>query len=84
MTEKKLENLPKSDDPYWEGEKYIGKPKKMPMCETHSRKNWHTHKGYIDNRDGTASCKYCGWGFRIPGYMRVHEGKVCDLRTSKT
>ena len=83
MTEKKpkkLNDLPKSDDiEFWEGETYISKPVRIEICKTHG-KNWQDHIGYIDNHDGTASCKYCSWGFRIPGYMRIHEGKICDLR----
>ena len=83
MNEKKqkIQNLPRSDDEYWEGEKYSGLPVKIPICRTHGKKNWMKHDGYIDNKDGTASCKYCGWGFRIPGYMRILDGKVFDLRS---
>ena len=80
---KKLDDLPKSDDvEYWgeDAEKYIGKAQPIPICETHGKKNWIDHVGYIDNHDGTASCKHCGWGFRVPGYMRVYNEKVCDLR----
>lgn len=79
---KKLEPLPKSDNEYWEedAEKYIGNPIEIPICKTHSKEEWMNHKGYVDNRDGTASCKYCGWGFRIPGYMRIFDEKVFDLR----
>ena len=78
----KLNDLPKSEEvEYWgdEAEKYISQSKPLPVCSTHG-KNWKEHIGYIDNRDGTASCKFCGWGFRIPGYMRVHNEKVFDLR----
>jgi hypothetical protein len=77
---KKLNDLPKNDDDYWEGEKYVGNPTKIPICDTHG-KNWKEHIGYKDNHDGTASCKYCGWGFIVPGYLRIHEEKVYDLRS---
>jgi len=80
---KKLDDLPKSEDTeYWgeDAEKYISKALPIPICKTHGKKNWKDHVGYEDNRDGTASCKFCGWGFRIPGYMRVHNEKVFDLR----
>jgi hypothetical protein len=82
-TTKKLEELPKSEDKeFWGGdaESYISQVKPIPICKTHSKKNWTKHIGYIDNRDGTASCKICGWGFRIPGYMRILNEKVFDLR----
>jgi hypothetical protein len=76
---KKINDLPKSEDEVWEGEKYVGTNIKIPICGTHG-KNWMSHEGYVDNKDGTASCKYCGWGFIKPGYIRIHEGKVFDLR----
>ncbi len=80
---KKLPDLPKSEDKeYWgEGaEHYVSKASPVTICPTHSKDNWVDHVGYMDNHDGTASCKYCNWGFRVPGYMRVYEGKVFDLR----
>ena len=78
---KKLDPLPKSEEEYWgEGEKYISQSKPIAICNTHKVGNWTDHVGYLDNRDGTASCKYCNWGFRIPGYMRVLDEKVFDLR----
>jgi len=82
MKGKKLDPLPRSDDEYWgeDSEKYISTPVKIPTCKTHTRKNWMKHVGYIDNKDGTASCKYCGYGFRIPGYIRILDEKVFDLR----
>lgn len=76
---KKLNDLPKSDSEYWDGEKYPGRSVKLSICETHG-KNWMIHMGYIDNKDGTATCKYCGWGFIIPGYLRILNEKVFDLR----
>jgi hypothetical protein len=81
---KKLDDLPKIDDKeYWgeEAETYISHSQPISICKTHGKNNWTMHVGYIDNRDGTASCKFCGWGFRIPGYMRILNGKVFDLRT---
>lgn len=78
----KLQNLPQSNDEYWEdAEKYSGMPVKVGLCGTHDKDNWMRHVGYKDNKDGTASCVKCPWGFTIPGYMRVHEGKVFDLRS---
>jgi hypothetical protein len=79
---KNLTDLPKSDDEYWEGdtEKYVSHSQFIPVCSTHSKELWKTHVGYIDNKDGTASCEKCNWGFRIPGYMRIYNKRVVDLR----
>lgn len=79
---KKINELPESQSEFWDGEKYSGKRVNVPICEGH-KKNWIDHNGYKDNHDGTASCVYCGWGFRIPGYLRVHEGKIFDLRVAQ-
>lgn len=76
---KNLKNLPESHDEYWEdAEKTSGVKIPFPICESH--KKWKDHIGYIDNKDGTASCKFCPWGFILPGYMRILDGKVYDLR----
>lgn len=78
---KKLDPLPKSESEFWEdAEKYISQSKPIPVCEGHGKDKWKDFVGYLDNRDGTASCKYCGWGFRIPGYLRIHSERVFDLR----
>jgi hypothetical protein len=77
---KNLTPLPKNDEDFWDGaEKYVSTPISMPICKTHG-KNWMSHDRYIDNGDGTASCLDCSWGFRIPGYLRVLDGKIVDLR----
>lgn len=78
---KKLRELPRSDDrDFWDGEKIISNPVKVPICSTHG-KNWQDHNSYKDNHNGTISCQFCGWGCFLPGYMKVHDGKVYDLRT---
>jgi hypothetical protein len=77
---KNIPQLPKSDDEYFDGaEKYTSSNVKIKLCQTHG-KNWMKHVGYVDNGDGTGSCQFCSWGFIIPGFMRIHEGKVYDLR----
>lgn len=77
---KKLAELPKSDE--WDegAEKYISNPIVTQVCPTHTKELWKSHVGYIDNKDGTASCEKCNWGFRIPGYMRIHNKRIVDLR----
>jgi len=77
---KNIAELPTSDDEYWEdAEKYNYPPVKVPICRTHG-KNWLKHTEYLDNHDGTISCKKCPWGGQLPGYMRVLDGKIVDLR----
>lgn len=81
--QKKISDLPESKDKeFWEenAESMISQLPPVPICSTHGKGNWKDHIGYIDNRDGTASCRHCSWGFRIPGYMRIHNGRVFDLR----
>jgi hypothetical protein len=81
---KKIEELPKSDDEIWEGgEQYSHSPIKVDICATHTKENWEEHVGYLDNHDGTVSCKWCGWGTRLAGYQRVFGEKIVDLRGFK-
>lgn len=80
MSDKKLSPLPPSNDEYWEGEKYQHNPTPIAICATHGRDNWLEHKGYKTNNDGSISCMHCPWGTIIPGYMRVKEEKIVDLR----
>lgn len=77
----KLPDLPRNDDEYWE-DAVISRhqPKSVKLCPDHGRKTWDKHDGYIDNKDGTITCMYCPWGTKIPGYMRVMDGKIIDLR----
>lgn len=56
-------------------------PINLNICPSHTKDTWMTHKGYKDNRDGTISCIYCGWGTRLPGYIRLINGVPVDLRT---
>lgn len=80
MKNRNVQNLPESKSEFWQdGEKIPMVKIPVTLCDTHGR-NWKDHKGYKDNHDGTASCMYCPWGFIIPGYVRIHEGKAYDLR----
>lgn len=82
MSDKGLDDLPASnDDEFWlDGERHHATPIKLPICETHGSDNWASHRGYIDNKDGTISCKFCPWGTRIPGWYRVVDEHIVDLR----
>jgi len=53
----------------------------LNICPTHTKEEWTNHHGYIDNHDGTVSCKFCPWGTYLPGYMRCLGEKIVDLRT---
>jgi len=80
MKQKKIAELPNSKDDFWEGaETSLNTPKRIGLCDSHFKK-WHKHNGYKDNLDGTISCKFCPWGAILPGYMRVLDGKIVDLR----
>lgn len=81
MDQAKHDDLPPSSDPYWEGEKHAHKGTPIEICSVHTREHWHEATGYLDNRDGTVSCRFCPWGTTLPGYLRVLEGRVIDLRT---
>ena len=77
----KLPDLPQSEDKYWEGaETYRFNPIPVNICSTHGKTNWQEHTSYLDNHDGTVSCKFCSFGAKIPGYMKVIEGRIVDLR----
>lgn len=76
----RLEDLPASSDAWWEGEKHADAPIKIEICSLHTGDAWMQATGYLDNRDGTVSCRFCPWGTRLAGYYRVHEGKIIDLR----
>ena len=72
----KLSDLP---DEEFEGYKSSFKARPIKICKTHSK--WMVHTGYIDNHDGTISCKFCPWGARTAGYMKVKDGRIIDLRS---
>ena len=77
----KLNDLPKSDEEIWEGgEQYKHTPVRVDICATHTKENYLEHRGYLDGHDGTATCKWCGWGTRLAGYQRVFSEKIVDLR----
>lgn len=78
---KQITDLPPSKDEFWEGSEVIENINKpIDLCSTHTKDNWYAHVGYIDNHDSSVSCKFCPWGTRIPGYMRLVNGKILDLR----
>lgn len=56
-------------------------PVAINLCSSHSKDEWLGHTGYIDNHDGTISCKFCPWGTPLAGYYKCFEGKIIDLRT---
>lgn len=73
-----LPSLPKSDDlEFWgEDSQRISMPAvPIPLCETHE---------FTELDEGIAKCIKCPFGGRLPGYMRVKDGKIVDLRSLKT
>jgi len=79
MSNQKINDFPESSSDFWEGEKYGDLKRDVRICASHTREDL-SHKDFIDNHDGTVSCKYCPFGAILPGYMRVHEGRIVDLR----
>lgn len=78
---KNPKQLPSSEDEFWDGEKITCSPNKINICPTHTRETWMNHKGYKDNHDGSVSCMFCMWGTKLPGYMRMVNGVIYDLRS---
>lgn len=78
---KKIKPLPPSNDEFWDGETKTHNPIDIKICPTHTKVNWMSHKGYKDNHDGTISCVFCPWGTRVPGYIKMVNGVLYDLRT---
>lgn len=80
---KNLSDLPESSDlEFWgEGQRFRHKAMPIKICNGHNGKKWMELTGYIDNYDGTVSCKWCPWGTQIPGYLKCMEGRIIDLRS---
>lgn len=78
---KNLSDLPTSDDlEFWgEGQRTRHSPVSVKICDTHG-KNWMKHTGYIDNH-GSIACKWCPWGTTTPGYYKVLNERIIDLRS---
>lgn len=62
------------------GEKIIASPKPIDLCPTHTKETWLSHQGYFKNPDGSISCKFCGWGTYLPGYLKLVGDRIIDLR----
>ena len=78
----KLQELPKSEDiEFWgDGQVIKADPKPIKLCG-HTKDNYKDFDNYIEDlKDGTIQCTKCGWGFLRPGYIRVKDGKIYDLR----
>lgn len=68
----KLPDLPASNDKeFWEDAEVMHhQPVYQKLCKTH----FYTQNG------NAASCTQCPFGVILPGYMRVFQGKLIDLR----
>lgn len=79
--ERKVDPLPPSSDEYWDGEKIKGQRVRIPICQAHlTKEGWKDHEDFVDNGDGTVGCRLCSYGARLPGYQRVLDGRIVDLR----
>lgn len=75
MEQKELSPIPNEE---FIGEKFPDIKGKVKICATHTKKKWLEGTYEMDN--GAIVCPDCGWGTRIPGYMRLVNGKIVDLR----
>jgi len=76
---------PSNDENFWgDAEKHSGMAQPITICPDHTKENWSKHNGYIDNHNGTISCKFCPWGAILPGYMQVIDGRIKDFRSLVT
>lgn len=81
QNQSELPDLPESSDSSWgDAEKIVSSPVPLKICETHTRDKWMEHQGYVSNPDGTISCIHCPWGTPVPGYLKVSNEKIIDLR----
>lgn len=80
-SQKNLSELPASSDiDFWaDGQRFSHKAIPVKICGTHGKK-WMKHTGYIDNH-GTITCKWCPWGTTTPGYLKVLNERIIDLRS---
>lgn len=80
---RRLKNLPSSEDvEFWgDAEQYNSTPIKIGICEDHTKTTWFKHEGYESDNNGGIICTRCPWGTKLPGYMRLLDGKIIDLRT---
>ncbi len=82
--QRKIPNLPSSKDEksdFWDdAELYTNKPVSIEICQDHTKADWFKHDGYASDNNGGIICTKCPWGTKLPGYMRLLNGKIVDLR----
>jgi len=79
-----LPDLPKSDDEeFWGEDAEIGvsKPVKWQECECSAKGNLKKCRTLETLEEGGVQCTKCHRGTFVPGYMRVHKGRLIDLRS---
>lgn len=84
--QKKLPPLPQSkDESFWDDgyREYSRGVQVSKTCNLHRKGSDFLKGWYIDNKDGTVSCKYCSFGAILPAYMIVLNEKIVDLRAYK-
>ena len=69
--------LPKDQ---FDGESQTATNVRINICATHTKDTYLTPRGYVDNHDGTISCKWCPWGTHLSGRYRVHSERIIDLK----
>jgi hypothetical protein len=76
------QKLPPIDPETFDGEKQTCIPHPVSICSDHTRTNWMKHVGYR-LQNGTIECTLCPWGTKVPGYFKVIDEKIIDLRSEK-
>jgi hypothetical protein len=71
----------KNDQPNDDGEHITATNVPLQLCSDHTKETWIKSENYKLNSDNSITCKKCGWGTFLPGYMRFILGKVVDLRS---
>ena len=82
-SKKNLSDLPPTNDKeFWEeAQTFTSTSTPVKICHYHKGKDWIKGQGYIDNHNGTIICKWCSWGTTAAGYLKVHDGRIIDLRS---
>lgn len=77
-----LDNLPPSQDEFWEGANTkTNRPVKLNLCEIHKKSTWMLFDNYnYEPKTNSIVCPKCGWGTRLAGYYKFYNGRVYDLR----
>lgn len=75
MSDTEVKPIPKEE---FIGEAYPDIKGRIKVCKIHNRDEWT--KGRYEMVNGEIICLDCGWGTKVPGFIRVKDNKIVDLR----